>query len=52
MVLILIQSEKRSSFDFSECMRFLLSVPCQPLHIIESLGKKLNGQEEVNISKL
>lgn len=44
----------RSSFDFSEYMRFLLSAPCQPLHVIEleSLGKKLNGHEETGLSKL
>lgn len=44
----------RSSFDFSEYKMFLLSAPCRPLYIIEldSLGKKLNGQEETGLSKL
>lgn len=44
----------RSSFDFSECIRFLLSAPCQPLHVIEleSLGKKSNGHQETALSKV
>lgn len=47
-------SEKKSGFDFSEYKMFLLSAACQPLYVIEleSLGKKLNGQEEIGLSKL